>query len=83
MSGSVTVVDVATKLRLDPELAAVVERARRRAEAMGELPRAPFPPFEPKIPPEVGQVMLEMLRDGTYDQVVARIAAEDPELADQ
>jgi len=28
-----------TELRLDPELAAVVERSRRRARELGELPR--------------------------------------------
>lgn len=72
-----------TKLRLDPELAAVVERARRRAEEMGELPHKPFPPFESKIPPELAEVILELLRDGTYAEAVARIAADDPELADQ
>jgi hypothetical protein len=74
---------MATKLRLDPELAAVVERARRRAEEMGEVPRGPFPRFESKIPPEVAEVILEMLRDGTYAEAVARVAADDPELADQ
>ncbi|MGH9245229.1 MAG: hypothetical protein ACRD29_13120 [Acidimicrobiales bacterium] len=72
-----------TKLRLEPELAAVVERARRRAEEMGELPRGPFPRFEATIPPAVADVLLELLRDGTYAEAVARIAAEDPELADQ
>ena len=74
---------MATTLRLDPELAAVVERARRRAEEMGELPRGPFPPFESTIPPDVAEIILELLRDGTYADAVARVAAEDPELADQ
>ena len=32
-----TIDAMATELRLDPELAAVVKRARRRAEEMGEL----------------------------------------------
>lgn len=76
-------VPMATKLRLDPDLAAVVERARRRAVEMGELPPGPFLPYEPKISSEVADVILEMLRDGTYAEAVARIAAEDPELADQ
>lgn len=74
---------MATTLRLDPDLAAVVERARRRAVEMGELPRGPFAPHESKIPAEVADVILGLLRDGTYAEAVARIAAEDPELADQ
>ena len=72
-----------TKLRLDPELAAVVERARRRTQEVGEVPRRPSPSFESKITPEVALVILGLLRDGTYAEAVARITAEDPELADQ
>jgi hypothetical protein len=74
---------MATELHLDPELAAVVDRARRRAEAMGELPRGPFPPFESKIPHEAANVLLEWLRDGSYDAAVARVIAEDPDLANE
>lgn len=74
---------MATKLRLDPDLAAVVERARRRAVEMGEWPRGPFPSYEPKLSAEVADAIMELLRDGTYAEAVARIAAEDPELADQ
>jgi len=74
---------MATKLRLDPDLAAVVERARRRAVESGELARGPLQPAEPVLPPDVGDVLLEMLRDGTYAEAVARTVAEDPELADQ
>lgn len=74
---------MATNLHLDPELTAVVERARRRAEEMGELPRGPFPPFESKIPPRAVEVMLAWLRDGGYDEAIAQIATEDPDLANQ
>jgi hypothetical protein len=72
---------MATKLHLDPELACVVERARRRAVEMGELPRGPFPPFESEIPPQAADVLVEWLRGGGYDEAVARIAEEDPDLA--
>ncbi len=82
-SGVGTIVPVATALRLDPDLAAVVERARWRAVELGELPRGSLPPYESKIATEVADVILRMLRDGTYAEAVARIAAEDPELADQ
>lgn len=78
-----TVASMVTKLRLDPELAAVVARARRRAEELGELPRGPFPPWEPTMSSDVADVILELLRDGTYAEAVARIAAEDSALADQ
>jgi hypothetical protein len=74
---------MAGKLRLDPELAAVVEHARRRAEEMGELPRGPFPPLESRISLEAADVLLEWLRDGSYDMAVARIAEEDPDLASE
>jgi hypothetical protein len=50
---------------------------------MGELPRGPFPPFESRISPEAADVLLEWLRDGSYDMAVARIAEEDPDLASE
>jgi hypothetical protein len=72
---------MATKLHLDPELATVVERARRRAHEMGELPRGPFPPFESAIPSEAAEVLLDWLHNGGYEQAVARIGDEDPDFA--
>jgi hypothetical protein len=74
---------VAANLHLDPELAAVVERARRRAEETGELRRGPFPPFESTLPPEPTKVLADWLRDGGYDEAIARIAGEDPDLANE
>ena len=49
---------------------------------MGELTPARSLPG-PAMRPEVGEVILELLRDGTYAKAVAHIVAEDPELADQ
>ncbi|MGH9055509.1 MAG: hypothetical protein ACRDYY_06535 [Acidimicrobiales bacterium] len=72
---------MATELHLDPELAAVVEHARRRARETGELPRGPVSPFQSSIPPEARTVIAAWLRDGGYEKAVARIAAEDPDLA--
>lgn len=74
---------VATKLRLDPDLAAAVERARGLAAESGELTPGRGEPFETRIGPEVGEVIGELLRDGTYADAVARVVADDPELADQ
>jgi len=72
---------MATNLHLDPELAAVVGNARQRAMDMGELPRGPFPPFESKIPLEAADALAGWLRGGGYDEAVARVGAEDPDLA--
>ena len=74
---------MATEFHMDPELAAVVDRARRLAEEMGDLPRGPFPIFESTIPPEAADTLVQWLRDGSYDRAVARIVAEDPDLANE
>ncbi len=72
---------MATELHLDPELAEVLKLARRQAEEMGELPRGPFSPFESTLPPEASELVTAWLRDGGYDEAIARIGAEDPDLA--
>jgi len=74
---------VATELHLEPDLATVVEAARERARESGELPRGTFPPLKPTIPPEAAGVLASWLRDGGYDAAISRIAAEDPDLANQ
>jgi hypothetical protein len=74
---------VATELHLDPDLAAVVQLARMRIDESGELPRGPFPPFESAIPPEAATIVADWLRDGGFDEAIDRIAAEDPDLANQ
>jgi hypothetical protein len=68
---------------LDPELTAVVEHARRRARDGDEL-RPPRPgPYASRLPPEAREIVLAWLRDGGYDEAVARVVADDPELATQ
>lgn len=75
---------VAGELHLDPELAEVVERGRKLLAEMGVWPsRAPARPLAPTIPPEAAKALLAWKRDGGYDEAVARIGAEDPDLADQ
>jgi hypothetical protein len=65
-----------------PQLREAVVRARQAAEAAGEL-RPPEPgPCRSPLPPEAAEAILELLRDGTYAAAVARVVAEDPELAD-
>lgn len=74
---------MAMRLRLDPELAAAVEQARRLASEAGELTPGGGAPFETVISPEVGAAIGSLLRDGTYAAAVARVIADDPDLADQ
>jgi len=74
---------VATELHLTADLAAAVVHARHRAEAHGEIQRGPFPAFESTISPEDAEIIAQWLRDGSYDEAIARIAAEDPDLANQ
>lgn len=68
---------------LDPELRRLVERARRAAEEAGELRPPGRGPIRSSISAEAQAVIMEWLRDGGYAEAVARIAAEDPDLADQ
>jgi len=72
-----------TKLRLDPELAQIVERARHRAAAAGELIAPRVGPLVSPLPPEAQRVVRAWLDDGGYDAAIAEIVAEDPELANQ
>jgi hypothetical protein len=72
-----------TELKLDPDLAAVVAAARQLAEETGELPRVPCPVPKSVFPADVADAIHTWLWDGGYDEAVARIAAEDPDLADQ
>jgi hypothetical protein len=69
-------------VELTPELGEVVARARRRAASAGELQARPGP-YRSPVPPEAADAVLELLRDGTYAAAVARVVAEDPDLADE
>jgi hypothetical protein len=40
-------------------------------------------PLQSTIPVEAREAIIGLLQDGTYGAAVARIAAEDPDLADQ
>jgi hypothetical protein len=76
--------DMVTELNLGPELAEAVDRGRKLLADMGVWPsRAPVRPLAPTIPPDAAKALLDWKRDGGYDDAVARIGAEDPDLADQ
>lgn len=75
---------MAAEMHLDPELAELVERTRKQLAEEGIWPRRdPVPPFEPIWPPEIAEVLMAWVREGGYAEAVARIATEDPDLADQ
>lgn len=68
---------------LSPELREVVARARRAAEAAGELRPPGTGPLVSPMPVEARDLVMEWLRDGGYAAAVARIADIDPDLADR
>lgn len=72
---------MSTELHLDPELASVVERSRRRARQLGELPHRAVAPVETAISAEAREIIIGWLRDGGYEAAVAAIGAQDPDLA--
>jgi len=74
---------MSTGLRLDPELASVVERARRRARKLGEIPHTGGEPAEAAISAEAKEIIAGWLRDGGYEAAIASIGAQDPDLANE
>jgi hypothetical protein len=68
---------------LDPELSALIERGRAALEESGELRRPPLKSFRSTVPAETATVIRQWLYDGGYDQAVAQVALEDPDLATQ
>lgn len=75
---------MARKLNLDPDLQAVVERAREQARASGELLDGParVPPSA-GLSPEARAALAEWVASGDYDRAVAEIVADDPDLQTQ
>lgn len=76
-------ISMALRLGSDPELSAVVERARRRAQEAGELQLVGAPPFESPLDPAAREIVVSWIRDGGYDRAVAEVVADDPDLATQ
>lgn len=69
---------------MDPELKKVVARARKHLAEKGEWPRKEPPPlFKSNIPAEAVEILLAWSRDGGYDEAIAQLSAEDPDLANQ
>lgn len=72
---------MATRMNLDPEFQALVERARAEARANGELRDGPRSIDDPPLPPEARAALLDWVRSGDYDRAVHEIVADDPDLA--
>ena len=70
-------------ISLGDDFEAAVARARRSAELAGELRPPVIGPYVSPLDDEERDLVLEVLRDGTYEGAVAAIAAEDPDLASQ
>ncbi len=74
---------MATKLKLDPEVQRVVERARAAAREHGELLDGPSGIAGADLSPEAKAALAEWVTSGDYDRVVAEITANDPDIATQ
>jgi hypothetical protein len=79
--GSIAV--MATQLRIDPELQAIVERAREQARRHGELRDEPWTPPRDPLPAEAQAALKDWVASGDYDRAVAEIVADDPDLDTQ
>jgi hypothetical protein len=74
---------MATRQRLDANLARVVERGRARATESGELTPRRVGPIESVFTDEAREIVAEWQRVGGYEEALVAIAAADPDLAVQ
>lgn len=70
-------------LDLKDDLDSVVARARRRMIAAGRDKAPVVGVYRSPLGAGEREAILELLRDGTYHRAVARVAAADPDLANQ
>lgn len=74
---------MATPPRFDPEFRAIVEQAREQARRDGELRDEPWRPPHGPLPAEAQAALRAWVASGDYEQTVAEIFANDPDLATQ
>jgi hypothetical protein len=74
---------MATRQRLDENLARVVERGRARAAESGELTPRRVGPIKSVFTDEAREILVDWRRDGGYERALVAIAATDPDLAVQ
>lgn len=74
---------MATRQRLDENLARVVERGRARAAKSGELTPRRVGPIESVFSDQARQIVADWQSEGGYKQALVAIADVDPDLAIQ
>jgi hypothetical protein len=74
---------MANRLTMSPELREAVERARKGAHEARELLDPPTEPFRSPLSPEVQAVLREWRDSGDFEQALAEVIADDPDLATQ
>lgn len=72
---------VAMKHEADETLRVAVERARRRAQATGELRPNGTRSLRRPVLPELREFGHRVLTDGSYAEAVEQLGIEDPEIA--
>lgn len=72
---------MATRQHLDTELAEVVERSRARAADLGELRPTSIGAIDSPFTDEAREIVAEWKRDGGYEEALAEVVADDPDLA--
>ncbi|HEX9970360.1 MAG TPA: hypothetical protein VGB03_09485 [Acidimicrobiales bacterium] len=70
-------------IAFDDDFNAAVARARRAIVANGENRLDVREEFQSPLSPEERDVIMSLLRDGTYAAAAGRVAIEDPDFADQ
>jgi hypothetical protein len=74
---------MATKLNLDPEFQAVVDRVRGLALQRGELLDGPGTPPSEGLSSAARAALADWVDSGDYDRAVAEIVADDPDIQTQ
>ena len=74
---------MAAEPKFDPELQAIVERARVLARERGELRDGPWTGPDEPLPDGVKPVLRDWIDSGGYDRAVAEITADDPDIQTQ
>lgn len=70
-------------IAFEDDFHAVVARTREAIASSGENKLDIREEFESPLSPEERDVVMSLLRDGTYAAAAGRVAVEDPDFADQ
>lgn len=70
-------------IAFEDDFNAVVARTRRTIASRGENRADVREDFQSPLSPEERDAVMSLLRDGTYAAAAGRVAADDPDFADQ